>query len=30
MIYIDFFIKATQERHFYKIEGDSLKLQNFI
>lgn len=30
MIYIDFFIKSTQERHFYKFEGDSLRLPNFI
>lgn len=30
MIYIDFFIKETQERHFYKFEGDSLRLQNSI
>lgn len=26
MIYIDFFIKETQERHFYKIEGDSFEI----
>ena len=26
MIYIDFFIKATQERHFYKFEGDSFEI----
>ena len=26
MIYIDFFIRATQERHFYKIEGDSFEI----
>lgn len=26
MIYIDFFIRATQERHFYKFEGDSFEI----
>ena len=26
MIYIDFFIKETQERHFYKFEGDSFEI----
>lgn len=26
MIYIDYFIKETQERHFYKIEGDSFEI----
>ena len=26
MIYIDFFISATQERHFYKLEGDSFEI----
>lgn len=26
MIYIDFYIKATQERHFYKFEGDSFEI----
>ena len=26
MIYIDFFIKGTQERHFYKFEGDSFEI----
>ena len=26
MIYIDFFIKSTQERHFYKFEGNSFEI----
>jgi hypothetical protein len=26
MIYIDFFIKETQERHFYKFEGDNFEI----
>ena len=26
MIYIDYFIKETQERHFYKFEGDSFEI----
>jgi hypothetical protein len=26
MIYIDFFIKESQERHFYKFEGDSFEI----
>lgn len=26
MIYIDFYIKSTQERHFYKFEGDSFEI----
>lgn len=26
MIYIDFYIRATQERHFYKFEGDSFEI----
>ena len=26
MIYIDYFIRATQERHFYKFEGDSFEI----
>lgn len=26
MIYIDFLIKSTQERHFYKFEGDSFEI----
>lgn len=26
MIYIDFFIKETQERHFYKFDGDSFEI----
>ena len=26
MIYIDYCIKETQERHFYKIEGDSFEI----
>lgn len=26
MIYIDFFIKETQERHFYKFEGDIFEI----
>lgn len=30
MIYIDFYSRESQERHFYKFEGDSLRLQNFI
>ena len=26
MIYIDFFIQESQERHFYKFEGDSFEI----
>lgn len=26
MIYVDFFIKETEERHFYKFEGDSFEI----